>query len=120
MKKLLSGLLAVTVIVSGCASSSNQIAASYSSPLQYQSYNCSQIAQESDRIKSKLVATGGQLDKAADNDKVITGAALILFWPAAFFLGGNKQQEAEFARLKGDYDALQQAAVIKKCMTGGK
>jgi hypothetical protein len=120
MSKLLSSLLAITVFVSGCASSSSQIAASYSSPLQYQSYDCAQIALESDRIKSRLVATGGQLDKAADNDKVITGAALILFWPAAFFLGGNKQQEAEFARLKGDYDALQQAAVIKKCMTGGR
>ena len=116
MKKLLLTMLAATVFVSGCASSSNQIAASYSSPLQYQSYTCSQIQQESERIKTKLVATGGQLDKAADNDKVITGAAIIFFWPAAFFLGGNKQQEAEFARLKGDYDAFQQTAIIKKCI----
>jgi hypothetical protein len=43
------------------------------------------------------------------------GVGLILFWPALFALGGTKQQEAEYARLKGEYDAVQEAAVIKKC-----
>jgi hypothetical protein len=32
-----------------------------------------------------------------------------------FALGGTKQQEAEYARLTGEYDALQQAVVAKKC-----
>ena len=40
---------------------------------------------------------------------------MLLFWPALFALGGTKQQEAEYARLKGEYDALQQAAIVKKC-----
>ena len=39
---------------------------------------------------------------------------MILFWPALFALGGTKQQEAEYARLKGEYDAVQQAAIAKK------
>lgn len=43
------------------------------------------------------------------------GVGLVLFWPALFALGGTKQQEAEYARLKGEHDALQQAAVAKKC-----
>jgi hypothetical protein len=30
-------------------------------------------------------------------------------------LGGTKQQEADYGRLKGEYDALQQAAITKKC-----
>jgi hypothetical protein len=115
MKKTVALLLAITIGLTGCATSSNKIAASYSSPIQFQSYDCNQIAQESARIQAKITETGGQLDKAADNDKVLTGVALVVFWPAVFFLGGNKQQEAEFARLKGDYDALQQAAITKKC-----
>jgi hypothetical protein len=30
-----------------------------------------------------------------------------LFWPTLFFLGGTKEREAEFARLKGESEALQ-------------
>jgi hypothetical protein len=40
---------------------------------------------------------------------------LFLFWPAAFALGGTKQQEAEYARLKGESDAVQQAVIAKRC-----
>ena len=40
---------------------------------------------------------------------------LVLFWPALFALGGTKQQEAELARLKGEYDAVQATATSKKC-----
>ena len=114
MKKLLSLLLALTIAISGCATSASKVSATYASPLAYQSYDCGQIASESARLQGKIAETGGQLDKAADNDKVLTGVAVVLFWPAIFFLG-NKQQEAEFARLKGEYDALQQAAIAKKC-----
>jgi hypothetical protein len=58
---------------------------------------------------------GGRLDEAASNDQAITGAGIVLFWPALFFLGGTKQQEAEYARLRGEYDALQSVAIAKKC-----
>ncbi len=42
-------------------------------------------------------------------------AGLLLAWPALFALGGTKEQEAEYARLKGEYDAIHQSAVLKKC-----
>jgi hypothetical protein len=58
---------------------------------------------------------GGRLDEAANNDKAIVGVGVLLFWPALFALGGTKQQEAEYGRLKGEAEALQQAAVGKKC-----
>lgn len=63
----------------------------------------------------RLTELGGRLDQAASNDKTITGVGVILFWPALFALGGTKQQEAEFSRLKGEYEALQKTAVDKKC-----
>lgn len=85
------------------------------SPLQYQGYDCLQLAAETQRIQSRVAQVGGRLDQAATNDKMITGAGAILFWPALFFLGGTKQQEAEYARLKGEYDGIQQAAIQKKC-----
>jgi hypothetical protein len=30
-------------------------------------------------------------------------------------LGGTKEQEAEYAKLKGEYNALEQASIQKKC-----
>ena len=67
------------------------------------------------RIQTRVTELGGRLDQAASNDKAIAGLGMILFWPALFALGGTKQQEAEFARLKGEYDALNQSAIQKKC-----
>jgi len=60
---------------------------------------------------------GVQLDKAAANDQAIGVVGAVLFWPALLALGGTKQQEAEYARLKGDHEAAEQAAIPKKCAT---
>ncbi|MEA3643102.1 MAG: hypothetical protein VBE63_24640 [Lamprobacter sp.] len=42
------------------------------------------------------------------------GVGLVLFWPALFFLAGDDQKE-ELSRLKGEYEALQQAAIRQDC-----
>jgi len=114
MKKIISSTL-VLAIVAGCSTASKDIAAVSVSPLQYQSYDCDQLTSESHRVQSKVNQIGGRLDEAAANDKAITGVGVILFWPALFALGGTKQQEAEYGRLKGEYDAIQQASIAKKC-----
>lgn len=115
MKKPLAAILSLSIALAGCATASKDIAPNYVSPMQYQSYDCEQIAAETQRIQVRVNQIGGRLDEAASNDKAIAGVGVILFWPALFALGGTKQQEAEYARLKGEYDALQQAAVQKKC-----
>lgn len=83
--------------------------------MQYQSYDCDQIAAEGSRLSMRVASLQGQVDKAAANDKALTGVGVILFFPVLFALGGNQQQEAEYGRLKGEFEALQQAAVLKKC-----
>jgi len=103
------------LVLAGCATASKDIAPTYVSPMQYQSYDCDQIAAEVQRISARVNQLGGRLDEASNNDKVITTVGVILFWPILFALGGTKQQEAEYARLKGEYDALEQQAVVKKC-----
>ncbi len=103
------------MVLAGCSTASKDIAAVSVSPLQYQSYDCEQLTSESQRVQTRVTQLGGRLDEAASNDKAITGVGMILFWPALFALGGTKQQEAEYARLKGEYDAIQQAAIYKKC-----
>jgi hypothetical protein len=113
--KALSLSIAFSIAISGCATSSKNISADYVSSVQYQAYNCHQITMEMQNIQSKVTQLGGKLDTAADHDKMITGAGVLIFWPALFFLGGNKQQEAEYANLKGQYQALQNAFVSKNC-----
>ncbi len=115
MKRGVAGALAATMVLSGCASAAKDIAASSVSPLQYQSFDCDQLSAESARINSRAAQLAGRLDEAASNDKALTGVGIVLFWPALFFLGGTKQQEAEYARLKGESDAVQQTAIQKKC-----
>jgi hypothetical protein len=115
---MISKITAVTSVVAvlvGCSTESQKITAEYISPIQYQSYDCDQLAQESNRILVRVKQLGVRLDQAASNDKAIGVVGTIFFWPALFALGGTKQQEAEYARLKGEYDAVSQANILKKC-----
>jgi hypothetical protein len=106
---------AIVLSLSGCATASKDITAQYISPMQYSQYDCPQLVAELGRIQGRVNQLGGRLDEAASNDKTITGVGAILFWPALFALGGTEEQEAEYARLKGEHDAVIQAAVMKKC-----
>lgn len=112
--KLLASIGAAAFLV-GCANSSKDVSSAYVSPMQYQSYDCSQLSAESQRLHVRANQLAGQLDEAASNDKTLTGVGVVLFWPALFALGGTEQQEAEYSRLKGEYDAVQQASVLQKC-----
>ena len=115
MKKPIATTLSAIAFLSACSTASKDISAVYVSPMQYQSYDCDQLAGETQRIQARVTQLGGRLDEAATHDKQITGVGVILFWPALFALGGTKQQEADYALLRGEYDAVQQAAITKKC-----
>jgi hypothetical protein len=107
----------VALSVAGCATASKDLTATYVSPMQYGTYDCDQLNAEAQRIQARVVQLGGRLDQAAQNDAGIMAVGMILFWPALFALGGTKQQEAEYSRLKGEYDAVMQAAIQKRCPT---
>jgi hypothetical protein len=115
MKTSLAALLSAVLAITGCATASKDIAPVSVSPLLYESYGCDQLSAELARVHARSVQLGGRLDQAASNDAALTTAGMILFWPALFFLGGTRQQEAEYARLKGEADAIQQAAIGKRC-----
>jgi outer membrane murein-binding lipoprotein Lpp len=115
MKRTIVAALSASIVLAGCATASKDITPTYTSPMQYQSYDCDQLASESQRIQTRVVQLGGRLDTAASNDKAIAGVGMILFWPALFALGGTKQQESDYGRLRGEYDAVQQSAILRKC-----
>ena len=106
----------VTITLSGCVASSGNHQAGYVSPAQFQTYSCDELLAEIERIQTRVSQlTGKPGDKTAVKDKWILGADLSLSWAALFALGGTEEQEAEYAQLKSEYDAIQQWAAIKQC-----
>ena len=111
---VLSVLVGLTAALSACAKSPDKISAAYISPLQYQNYNCDQIRSEYERISFRVMEVSGKQKDASTRDAVATGVGIVLFWPALFFLASGDHEE-ELARLKGEYEALERAAIEKNC-----
>jgi hypothetical protein len=103
------------LILAGCASKASDVTPSYVSPMQYDAYNCNQLAEEAQRVSARASAAAGAQDSQATKDTVATTVGVIVFWPALFFIGGDKQNAAELGRLRGEMEAIEQASIRKKC-----
>ena len=69
-----------------------------------------------DRVSRRANVLQVSLKKTADTDAAQMGVGLLLFWPTLLFLeGGNGPEAQEFARLKGEKEALEKVAVQKEC-----
>lgn len=117
MKHYLAVVMCLAILLStSCASNPKKIGAAYVSPLKYKDYDCDQIALEMDHISRRTTELYHSLKADNTADKWQMGVGLIVFWPALFLLeGGDGPEAAEYAQLKGEYEALRQVAVEKKC-----
>jgi hypothetical protein len=107
------------VALGGCATQPDEIQAASVSSINYHTYDCQQIAMESRRVQERASALHQSLKSEADADEWQMGLGLVLLWPSLFFLeGGDGPQAAEYAQLKGEAEALQKAAVERRCQTG--
>jgi hypothetical protein len=109
------GVVALGAALGGCASSAEDIMPAYVSPVMYQQYTCQQLAQEAQAVSARAGALSGAQDHQRTNDGLATAAAVVIFWPAAFFVGGDKQTAAELGQMKGQMVAIEQASIQKKC-----
>lgn len=109
------GIVALSAALVGCASSSADITATYVSPVQYSSYNCQQLGLEAQSVSARAAILSGAQDSQRTKDQWSTAAAVVIFWPAAFLVGGDKQTAAELANMKGQMVAIEQASIQKKC-----
>lgn len=108
-----------SVTVAGCATNPDKMTASYVSPMRYSSYDCDQIAMEKYTLERRISELHGVLKKESSNDNAQMAVGMLLFWPTLFFLeGGDGPQATEYQRLKGEYEALGEASVMKKCGSG--
>lgn len=105
-----------SLIAAGCATPPEEIPAQYVSEVSYQDYTCDQLQAEANRVSARTTELHTSVKKKADDDAVQMGVGLILFWPTLFFLeGGDGPQAAEYARLKGEADAIDRINRIKNC-----
>lgn len=115
MKKFITAAVAASVLLAGCATNPNSIAPAYVSPVLYQNLSCAQLAQEAQRVSNAAAAATGAQQSQASKDAVATTVGIVLFWPALFFIGGDKGNAAEVARLKGEMQAIEQANIARNC-----
>jgi hypothetical protein len=115
MCKQIIAAIAVAAVVTACASKSSDISAAYVSPVSYQAYTCQQLGQEAQAVSTRAAVVAGAQDQKRSNDQVATGVAIVVFWPAAFLVGGDGPTAAELSQLKGQMVAIEQASIQKKC-----
>jgi hypothetical protein len=82
------GIVVLGAALAGCASSASDITPAYVSPVQYSSYDCQLLALH---IGEGAALSGAQ-DSQRTKDVVATAAAIVIFWPAAFFVGGDSRR----------------------------
>jgi hypothetical protein len=108
-------MAAASLSVAACASRSEDVGAAYTSPIAYQSYSCKELGMEAQRVSSAAAVAAGVQDSQHTKDAVATTAAIVIFWPAAFFVGGDNAKTAELSRLKGQMQAIEEASIGRKC-----
>ena len=111
--RLLSTLPVLLAV--GCAHSSDEIAAQAVPASTYDSYECERIATERDRVSARLAELKTEVDETANDDELMTTVGILVFPPLLFFLKGDGTEADEYARLKGEHAALQEAATSKQC-----
>ena len=107
-------LLGATAL-GGCASSPGGIEPAHVSASKYSGYSCGSLRAKSRRVSKEALRLAGKVQKRSTNDAVATGVALVLFWPAAFFVKGDGPEAEEYAELVGERQAIEKASKRKGC-----
>ena len=122
MKKLVSVFIIIPLIIlASCTSAkrSSDVQVARVSTAPYLKMTCPELATERRIILERLDAARSKVDSEYDSEKATELVTWLLFAPAAFFLTGNAEEQAEFAQAKGTFDAIEEARNVKKCDSGG-
>ena len=109
-------VVSMVLVLSGCASHPERLPTTYVPPLQYLSYDCDQLDGEFKRVSIRVHQLYESLKAEADVDELQMRIGLLFFWPTLFWLeGGDGPEAIEYSQLKGEYAALEEVAIQKKC-----
>src|SRR5690349_2137446 len=114
MKRIAMAAIGLSLL-SGCATSPTSIQATYVSPSAYSGMSCDQLREEASRVSSQAAAAVGEQNNKVARDAVAMTTALVLFWPAAFFVRGDQGNAGVVANLKGHMAAIEEVNRMKNC-----
>jgi len=115
-KKFIFFVLATSLFLGACATQPSKITSQYVPASTYSNYSCDQIASTLRQKNNRMQTLYTSLKSEADADEWQMGVGMLLFWPSLFFLeGGDSPEAAEYARVKGEVDALNEASIQKNC-----
>ena len=117
MKKLIV-LLATASFLSACGGvSSDEIIADEVSTAKYDNWSCKTLKKEVIALQDRVSNTGATVDKRKDTQGDKQTLAVLLFWPAYFFVDENSLEAKKYAKLKGEYNAVSSVYRRKDCAT---
>jgi len=105
-------------LLSACNSYTSAIPALPVSVEPYEGKSCQQLAEALESVAARAETLRFQLDEEAAQDRRNAPAELLVFgtsWLLTQHLGQRKQREADYARLKGERNALQRVMTAQRC-----
>jgi hypothetical protein len=100
---------------SGCATHAADVAPAPTSSAEFMPWDCGHIDDELDRVQQHAADVAYSVDQRAGENIVALGVGLAVFWPALLAMRPAGLDATELARLKGRFEALEQAERDKGC-----
>jgi len=107
------GHVLIAFLLSGCASSSGSILAQYVPPEKYQGLTCREIGAEGERVASRVAEISG--DSNTSGTAWLVAPSIVVHWPTTPWFATSEEEATELSKLKGEFEALEQAAERKRC-----
>ena len=108
-------LLPPALLAAGCATRAVDVKPLPASPAEFASWDCSRIDDERDQVQHRAADVAWTVDERAGNNILALGMGLAVFWPAMLAMRPDGLEQADLARLKGRFEALDSAARDKGC-----
>ena len=112
MNQTIAGIFALALLA-GCASQPEDVVSTYVTPSKYDSHDCKKLETQYDEIDANWTRLWETQKKKADSDVVwfVAGGLIGLGINSAI----NEDVEDELAEVKGEREAVVQAALDKDC-----
>jgi hypothetical protein len=108
------GHVLVALLLSACASSSGNILAQYVPPEKYQGLTCREISAEGERVAGRVAEVSGDAYSNTTGATWLIAPPIVVRWPTPW-LATTEEGSVELSKLKGEFEALEQAAERKRC-----
>ena len=83
-------------------------------PEKYQALTCWEIGTEGKRVVSRVAEISGDEYPATSGAAWLVAPSIVVHWPTPWF-ATSEEAATELSKLKGEFEALEQAAALKRC-----